>query len=201
MAGRTRRIYSQGIFDGACFLYAIANAYTALTGRNVTTASWSKAIQHVPYLSDFLSGAVGTDRYRNDPDLLGFAVERMLGVLARGVHCRVEHREDSTLEGIAACISKKSVALFCINHSTRQQPIFDHWVCGVGVAPEPLAIKIACSWRYVATPQECKERRDLRYGRYFNDRLTESDADKVIPRTLFRLALERPRAVRRARNR
>lgn len=52
------QIYHQGFFDGACFLYAQANAYKALTGKKVGREQWDRALALLPEPSRFL-GAPG----------------------------------------------------------------------------------------------------------------------------------------------
>src|SRR5437667_9270312 len=55
-----RQIYHQGLWDGACFLYAIANAYKALTGSEVTREKWDRALERVPNPLGFLGGVGAT---------------------------------------------------------------------------------------------------------------------------------------------
>src|SRR5579875_1567262 len=54
------QVYFQGFLDDACFLYALANAYRALTGKRVTREHWSRAISQLPDPATFLGGAGAT---------------------------------------------------------------------------------------------------------------------------------------------
>ncbi|BAU48713.1 hypothetical protein SVA_2163 [Sulfurifustis variabilis] len=188
-----RRIYSQGAFDGACFLYALANAYTALTGTTVTMTLWHRAIRGMPYLTDFLSGTVGTDRYRGDPQVLRFAMERMLAALGGPSRFRVEHTDCTTPDEIAGLIDRRSVAFLCINRTGGSRPFLDHWVCGVGRGEHPASVRLACSWKYQRNHEDYRERLDPEFGRYYNDRFRQEDAARVIPGTVYRVALQRAR--------
>lgn len=192
-----RRIYAQGMFDGACFLYALANAYTALTGTTVTMTLWNRAIRSVPYVTDFLSGTAGTDRYRGDAHLLRFAMERVLGAFGGPAHFRVEHADCATPDEIAGLIGRRSVALLCINRAGGSRPFLDHWVCGVGRGEHPAALRLACSWKYQRDREDYRERLDAEFGRYYNDRFRAEDTPRIIPGTVFRIALAPAR--RRAR--
>lgn len=192
-----RRIYAQGVFDGACFLYALANAYTALTGTAVTMSLWTRAIRGMPYLADFLSGTVGTDRYRGDPEVLRFGMERMLGGLGGPARFRVEHTDCASPEEIAALISRRSVAFFCVNRTGGSRPFLDHWVCGVGRGEHPASVRLACSWKYQRNHEDYRERLDPEFGRYYNDRLRQGDPPRILPGTVYRIAL-RPARARRA---
>ena len=76
----TRQIHTQGDFDGACFLYAIANAYTALTKSRPKYKDWDSGIGKIPHPVDFLRGCSGgtTQNYAKESALLGKAVDAML---------------------------------------------------------------------------------------------------------------------------
>jgi hypothetical protein len=52
------QVYFQGALDGACFLYAVANAYKALATKKVSTTRWHAAVAHAPDPAGFL-GATG----------------------------------------------------------------------------------------------------------------------------------------------
>lgn len=192
-----RRIYAQGFFDGACFLYAIANSYTALTGTAVTTTLWHRAIRGMPYVTDFLSGTVGTDHYRGDPAVLRFAIERMLAALGGQSHFRIDHTDCATPDEIAGLIGRRSVALLCINRTGRGRPFLDHWVCAVGRGEHPASLRLACSWKYQRNHEDYRERLDPEFGRYYNDRLRSEDAPLVVlPGTVFRISLASARRQR-----
>lgn len=189
-----RRIYAQGIFDGACFLYALANAYTALTGATVTSTLWNRAIRSVPYRTDFLSGTVGTDHYRGDAHVLRFAMERMLGALDGSPRFRIEHTDCATPDEIAGLIGRRSVAFLCVNRTGGSRPFLDHWVCGVGRGEHPASVRLACSWKYQRDREEYRERLDPEFGRYYNDRFRQEDAPRIIPGTVFRISLQPARS-------
>lgn len=61
---RKRKILAQGDRDGACFLYSAANAGFALTGKEISTKDWTKAVRSSPFdMSDFMAG-LGTDKFK-----------------------------------------------------------------------------------------------------------------------------------------
>lgn len=54
------QVYFQGILDDACFLYAQANAYKALTGKRVTPEHWNWAVSRLREPAAFLGGPGAT---------------------------------------------------------------------------------------------------------------------------------------------
>ncbi len=65
-------LYFQGFLDDACLLYALANAYKALTGKRVTREHWKRAITQLPDPAAFLGGPGATElRVGEDARLIG----------------------------------------------------------------------------------------------------------------------------------
>jgi hypothetical protein len=54
-------VYFQGLLDDACFLYALANAYKALTFKRATREHWDRAISRLPDPAVFLGGPGATE--------------------------------------------------------------------------------------------------------------------------------------------
>lgn len=162
-------IYTQGHFDGACFLYAICNAYSALTGGEVTSAKWNKLIPKVPFLQDFMSEK-GTDGI--DDNILECISANMLNAISSKYAFKINRCDKKSLN---KKINNTSVAIFAIAGDTEKQKKLDHWVCGVGA--EKSNILIACSCiGYNKSPEEVTST-CLKTGRLYNDKVL---SDKVI---------------------
>ncbi|GGB55159.1 hypothetical protein GCM10011502_30130 [Oceanisphaera marina] len=84
-----RKILSQGDMDGACFLYAVCNAYHALSGRKATAKRWRESLKWIPFANDFISDG-GTWRYDEDVALYEFSISRILRELAPDMTFRLE---------------------------------------------------------------------------------------------------------------
>ena len=71
-----RQIYHQGFWDGACFVYAVANAYKALSGARVTRDKWDQVIRRLPDPVRFLTGIGATTlSYEDAVDLVGIMLD------------------------------------------------------------------------------------------------------------------------------
>jgi hypothetical protein len=68
-------ISSQGLRDGACLLYAVANTYKALTGNKVTRDKWNGAVSQLADPTTFLT-SVGA-RHLSDEEVVA-VIEGML---------------------------------------------------------------------------------------------------------------------------
>lgn len=64
-----RTIYTQGDPDGAWFLYALANAYRALTGSEAKLERFGATVQALDHATDFFHTGT-TDHYEDNPALL-----------------------------------------------------------------------------------------------------------------------------------
>lgn len=76
-----RKIKSQGDFDGACFLYSIANAVISLNGT-VTPENWSSAIHSLPKPQSFLRQDIGTLAFDDDGEKLEIIAQKFLNNLS-----------------------------------------------------------------------------------------------------------------------
>ena len=130
----TRRIFAQGDFDGACYLYSIANSYVALTSRQLTAKQWKKSICASPFkLDDFLTSD-GTKSLDDNLDYLeGLCRDFLNGI--RKTQFQVTRKKVSETS-LRASLTDKQVAIVAIDGG-------DHWVSVVDADAEQLYI--ACS--------------------------------------------------------
>jgi len=160
MRKRINKIYTQGYFDGACFIYSIANCYYALTGKKVSRPAWNKAIKNVPFIQNFM-GDEGTGGIENN--ILMCILENFLSSLTSTQDFVIKKEQKCNLSN---AITKESVTIFAILGNTDNQQNLDHWVCGVATLNK--SIMIACSWIGYDNVQY-RESRDLTTGRWYND--------------------------------
>jgi hypothetical protein len=132
-----RKIYSQGEFDGACFLYSVANAIRAVTGKGISRADWQRAVSGMPFeTTEFLDG-FGTGKLDRFPDTLSV----FAGSFARSLRSTVaiETLPRLTVGDITAGISSGKVAIASIDAG-------DHWLVILDVV-DGVAF-CACSWEF-----------------------------------------------------
>lgn len=173
------KIYSQGNLDGACFLYAIANSYKALSGKQVSPTAWSKALNWVCYIEDFMDRRIGTERYNDNTALFELVITNMLNELSS---FEVKHVKCSNLESIKKLISQKSVAMFCykiVNSNGKE--IVNHWTCGVDMSKDPLGIHVACS------DCEAVPKRSDKFNRWYNEIITSNDTLTIFDISVFQI--------------
>ena len=163
----TRKIYTQGCFDGACFLYSVANCYSALTGKPVSQASWDRAIANVPFLQNFM-GNQGTEGI--EENILMCILDNFLKDLPGKHTFKIKKESKATL---SKAITKDSVAIFAIKGNTDNQKDLDHWACGVGMQNK--SIMVACSW-IGYDKNNYTEDKDPQTDRYYNDTITLNPA-------------------------
>lgn len=178
-----RTIHAQGDLDGACFLYAIANAFTALTRRPPDLKAWGARVRDLPHATVFMDGATGTTGvYETTPALLVSAAEQLLAD-GPGPDLVVELAPGAaSIASVADLISARSVAVLRYRGSARHAKKVDHWVCGVAAATAPGQLHVACSIRwsdvYRLTDDEYREDA-VAFGRRSNDLLVEPDSAVV----------------------
>jgi len=189
-----RRIHTQGDFDGACFLYAIANAYTALTGRRPELEAWDEGIRAIPHALDFLQGCVGTTQHHEkDADLLCNTVTAMLAAFSgKGASPSVEFCPHvSDLASVAQLVGQRSVVVFNYKGETRHVRAGDHWVCAVAVDGDPLTVHVACSIRRSDdgrfNDREYVETHHRDADRYSNDCIAEEHMTEIVAGTAFKI--------------
>jgi hypothetical protein len=125
-----REIYTQGHFDGACFLYSICNSYNALTASSVTQARWNKLMPAVPFSQDFMYGR-GTNGIEDN--ILDCTISNFLNDISdKHAFTVIRGNEQALMEAL----DKGSASVFAVKD-------LDHWVCGVGTADNK--ILVACS--------------------------------------------------------
>lgn len=184
-------IYSQGIRDGACLLYATANAYKALTGNKVTRDKWNAAVSHLADPGTFLGGVGATHLEFED---VVAVIEGMLGALAEpGEHFILDQLPASAdIAELCDAISERSVVLFAYRGKTEFLEVNDHIVCGVAAGDDAGTLHVACSaalWmRHVDHPHYF-ERRHSQLNRYSNDSISAVRPVIVAPNWRWRLTL------------
>ena len=190
-----RRIHAQGDLDGACFLYALGNAYTALTGQIPEPQRWDRAIGSIKHPVDFLKPCVGTtDHYEKDLRLLEDAAISFLDHLA-GTQSAFRVQRDSeadNLEGLASLVDSKSVAVFWHRGATEFVDQGDHWVCAVAAEETPLVVHVACSIRHGDdgrfNDRRYVERFHESLNRYSNDSVREEHAIRIMQGFVLQIA-------------
>ena len=189
-----RHIFTQGDYDGACFLYALANAYQAVTGRAPSCRAWDAGIRSLMHSSDFLGGCIGTtEHFASGPDALQEAVRIILGSYG-GDGPTVDWRafpEVTDLDGITPLVDAYGVVVFRYQGATAKVSDIDHWVCGVAVAARPFRLHLACSFRGTQDARtegkRYRERYIQRYDRYSNNWLSRRHEIKFFPSSVFRV--------------
>lgn len=174
----TRKIYTQGRFDGACFLYSVANCYSALTGKPVSQPSWDRTIANVPFLQNFM-GNQGTDRI--EENILMCILENFLRDLPDKHTFKIQKESKATL---SKAITNDSVVIFAIDGNTDNQSDLKHWVCGVGLQNK--SIMVACSWIGYDN-NNYTEGKDPKTDRYYNDTINLGPAivDAIVEDAIY----------------
>ena len=188
------QIYFQGILDGACFLYAPANAYKALTGKRVPREIWNQAITRVPDPAAFLGGPGATELHHDEAQRLLEAVLQELS----------DPDETFTIDQVppgagivdlCAEVSTASVVLFAYGGPTEFQHPAAHIVCGVATTAGPTTLHLACStafWgRYLETGEHT-ERHHPDLGRWSNDSISADHPVTIAPNFRWRITLSSP---------
>lgn len=152
------QVYFQAPLDSACFLYAQANAYKALTGKRVTREHWNRAVSRLTDPAAFLGGT-GATQIGHDEAV------RLIGDILEAFS---DPREAFTVDklsssaGIAdlcSAISSDSVVVFAYGGTTEFQHPASHVACGVAASDDPAALHLACSAAFLD--------RHMKYGEYF----------------------------------
>jgi hypothetical protein len=155
------KICSQGGFDGACFLYSIANAYTALTGKKPTQRNWDKALKNIPFLSDFMTSDMGTKQYDENLALYEFTIKTMLDYFSLG-KVKIESYPDmNKVQNIKRLLGKKSVVIVNIKS--------EHWVVVVDSSDQEF--QVACSFELMKKGSKYEEHISKGLKKSFNKTL------------------------------
>lgn len=147
------KILAQGDLDGACFLYSIANAHLALTGKKPTQSQWKKFILNSPFRMEYFLAGEGTGFLRNNSKDFEAICQDFLG--SNFIITSDSNVSESTIK---KKINNKSVAIVASDNG-------NHWVCLVEANEE---FNIACSAEALGKGIKYKEERSKRFSRPFN---------------------------------
>lgn len=193
--GAGRHIYGQGDLDGACFLYAVVNAYVALCGKAPQFDAVCAAFAQVDHPGDFLNGIVGTTgHYDGNYALLQDNLERVLSRLG-GESFHVQRIEGpSTADSLRALLGPDSVAVVRYQGNSALTQDMDHWVCAVAADAQGGTF-VACSVRFQKSfcGSECRyaETFHPQFGRWSNDLLHIGGEVKLVEGEVFRVTLKK----------
>lgn len=153
-----QKIYHQGCFDGACFLYSIVNAYSALMKKPIDQSMWEKALKWIPFRDDYISD-IGTQRSDDDLNLYKFTISRLLREFHKGTNISItEYPTISGIKQIQRRISKNSVLILNISG--------EHWVTAVDYDERHL--QIVCSFQLVKKENQYQEFFSKSHNRKYN---------------------------------
>ncbi len=191
-----RVIHTQGDLDGACFLYAVANAYTALTHQAPSLEGWARGLRQLPHVIDFMDGCVGTTGgYTTEPGLLEPAANRVLEALS-GEPGKLRAGlvpSPCDLSSVGRLISPSSVAVFRYDGGAHHARDVDHWVCGVAADPSASTVHVACSIRYLDASrvpgQVYEELPHRECARHSNDFLSEAHKFRIVPGSVLHVRI------------
>lgn len=161
-----RRISAQGDFDGACFLYSIANSYSSLVGRQLTENQWKGALRSMPFrLDDFLCNE-GTGSLRDNSNYFeGLCRNFLEGT--KNNRLQITRRENITSRSLQALVTENQVVIVAINNK-------GHWVSVVDVDRSQLYL--ACS-AALSSKAPYTEESSPNFRRAFNNQGTFEDLD------------------------
>lgn len=157
-----RKLLSQGELDGACFIYAIANAFICLTGKKPTQSNWDKAIDILPFKEDFLKGKIGTERYYENKINMTEVISNVVEQFSKYTKFKfrvLPHDRMNQKKELCKLIKHNSLVLFCIDQ--------EHWVIGSSFDKEDGILYISCSFQLIETPMY-NEKSDKKFGRPYN---------------------------------
>ena len=169
-----RRIVSQGDLDGACFLYSVANAIGALSGRALVPSQWSAGIASIQKPRAFLRQDEGTAALDEDGTKLTQLVKNFAKAAAQGPFEVTLHFADR--RGIGKLIAQDSVVIVGSK---------EHWFVVTETSDKNAFL--ACSDEYNQSGKSYKESSSPRFDRPFNKVVALSDL-RVFQRMVFRIA-------------
>ena len=189
--GPRRQIYHQGFWDGACFLYAIANAYKALTGSKVTREKWDRGLERVPNPLVFLTGVGATRLSYEDAVRL---IDAMLDAFSDPDESfKIDQlSRTATIADICREVSLDAVVLFAFGGPTEVHHPESHIACAVATSTEPALLHIACSAAFSGRhlrDGEYIERFHPSVGRFSNDSIAVDSPVQIAPNWRWRLTL------------
>lgn len=153
-----RKILAQGDRDGACFLYSLANATSALSQKDVTQAKWVKCIRALPFdMSDFIAGR-GTEKL--DPCSLYLESFSHSFMSALNISPEISWKENITsVKKLKNLINSNQVFILSIDGDS-------HWVAVVDVEGD--TVFIACSAEALNGVQPYSEKESPDLKRIYN---------------------------------
>lgn len=188
------QVYFQSNLDSACFLYAPANAYKALTGKRVPRERWNEAISRVPDPAAFLGGPGATQLHHGEARRL---IESVLDAFSDPGETFVltQLSASAGIADLGGEVSENSVVVFAYGGRTEFQQPEAHVVCGVAVSDGPPAtLHVACStafWTRYLKFGEYSERHDRHLAnRWSNDSIRDGDPVTIAPNFRWRVTLE-----------
>lgn len=139
MSSTNRFIRAQGDLDGACFLYSLANAAQALSGKRISDAVWSKLVRIIHNPQDYLSVKVGTLHTDDNPIFQESLAQQYLNVLSPGValHANTIH-ELGDGANPERYIGEKTVLVSADE---------EHWFCIVDAHDKEVYVACSCVWQ------------------------------------------------------
>ena len=161
---------------GNCFIYAIANAYTTLTGTRIKPDARDKAVDSLPFPALFLK-RIGT-REKYDAALLDHTIPALIGGFSSGQEKLIAERMDneySNFRKMTSLITSDSVVVFAFKGPTDNQGNLNHWLCAVAVEEDPRVVHTACPAAFVNRSRTGTyvEVYHEGVGRYSNDSFSE----------------------------
>jgi hypothetical protein len=129
-----RKIYSQGVFDGACFLYSLANAVRSVTRQAIPEENWARSIAKLPFSTQDLLGGSGTEKLDHAPGALLLAAQMFVKELRDDV--LVSEIAGAPTAIVEALSSRRAVVAAIANGN--------HWVALLEVSGSDAYY--ACSW-------------------------------------------------------
>jgi hypothetical protein len=129
-----RKIYSQGVFDGACFLYSLANAVRSVTRQAISGEDWAHSIAKMPFSTQDLLGGSGTEKLDHTPGALLLAARMFVEELRDDV---VVSEIAGRATAIVEALSSHRAVVAAIDNG-------NHWVALLEVCDSDAYY--ACSW-------------------------------------------------------
>ena len=196
------RILQQGVLDGFCLLYAVANAYKTLMDPDKSalwfmkhrTTEWRKIVSLAPSLQNLACGIgsnFGLQTKDANAHIKRSFIDACLTTLQEGRRARFEV-ETVTLADIAEGDFTDTVYIVCLLPEARcKRPLnLDHWVCCIDRDEDD--ILLACSYTahlYSDGPDRL-ESTSPSLKRPFNNAIALKDltASKTYPHQVYRIS-------------
>ncbi len=169
MAKNAYRILGQGHLDGACFLYAIANAMLCLTrpeSKSVRPKNWSEMIAFLN-AGDFLDGRIGTQKTDDNAELQA--------LLAYQCISKLDPSSEYAVNTKLGLNSRSDFDEIVTNDTVLLLPTQEHWYCLVD-SKDKIAY-LACSSYWQKPRDKYEENESPRLRRLYNTDIALKDLD------------------------